>query len=754
MQSSDGRFFRRNVSSSRNNISSSNYGKVGKKQNNANGVCDNKMSFAIQHHNMKDRNEKPRSDTWKGCKVHGRRWKTGIERKGVPMAKGRDDKKGSTPCMGRQYDTCKLANGIWKVQVDYSSLNKVCSKDMYPFPEEGEKLVSLMGYPYKCFLRLPKEHNQIRMVEDDEEKTVFHTEEGVYCFTHTHKDLKNSAATLQRMMEKVLADQKGQNIEIYLEEIVIKSKSGQDLVQDVEETLRKLKRVNIKIDLIIEGRNPNTYLLCEPTAIRNGDMLHPMEKIIQALIHTIRSLRAIFRKHKVKVVTDGPMEEILKLSGREGQLAKWAAEAKSTPTLRAWRLYIGKETIKEGLGVGIILVSPGKKMHLYDIRLKFNTSDHAIDCEALLAGLAASEVSLGIKTRPSVEETSSNKKGKAASNVPAEQSRLYVRIKRLLDAVRITAAHVFVNAAQLDLVLLVQNCSTEVNAASENMLEVTTASEYQVNAANMDQDSAHMVVASKVLMLKPGEYEIWRIRIEQYIQMIDYALWEVIENGATLSKTTTVEGVMTVMPITTAEEKAQRRLELLKAVEKRFGGNAATKKTKRNLLKQQYENFTALSSEMLDQTFNRLQKLVSKLDLLDEKILQEDVNQNLLRSLSPEWNTHAIMWRNKADLDTMSMDDLYNNLKNIGRKLTVDGNETIGFDKSKVECYNFQKKRHFAKECRAPRYLDNKNKESSKRSVHVEISTSTAFVSCDGLGGYDWSDQAEEGPNYALMAFS
>ncbi|GJU34576.1 hypothetical protein Tco_1182930 [Tanacetum coccineum] len=118
----------------------------------------------------------------------------------------------------------------------------------------------------------------------------------------------------------------------------------------------------------------------------------------------------------------------------------------------------------------------------------------------------------------------------------------------LLDAVRITAAYVFVNAALLDLVLLLQNCSAKVNAASENMLEVTTASEYHVNAA--------------IPMLKPGEYEIWRMRIEQYIKMIDYALWEVIENGATLPKTTTVEGVVEVIPITTAEEKAQRRLEV------------------------------------------------------------------------------------------------------------------------------------------------------------------------------------------------
>ncbi|GKE81110.1 ribonuclease H-like domain-containing protein [Tanacetum coccineum] len=79
-------------------------------------------------------------------------------------------------------------------------------------------------------------------------------------------------------------------------------------------------------------------------------------------------------------------------------------------------------------------------------------------------------------------------------------------------------------------------------------------------------------------------------------------------------------------------------------------------------------------------------------------------------------------------------------LKNTGRKLTVNDNETTGFDKSKVECYNCHKRRHFARECKAPRNQDNKNKESSRRSVPVKTSTSTTLVSCDGLDGYDWSD--------------
>ncbi|GKG41310.1 ribonuclease H-like domain-containing protein, partial [Tanacetum coccineum] len=94
-------------------------------------------------------------------------------------------------------------------------------------------------------------------------------------------------------------------------------------------------------------------------------------------------------------------------------------------------------------------------------------------------------------------------------------------------------------------------------------------------------------------------------------------------------------------------------------------------------------------------------------------------------------------------------------LKNTRKKLTVNGNETIGFDKSKVECYNCHKRGYFARECIALRNQDNKNKESLRRSVPVvETSTSTALVSCDGLGGYDWSDQAEEEPNYVLMAYS
>ncbi|GJS86413.1 hypothetical protein Tco_0769049 [Tanacetum coccineum] len=259
---------------------------------------------------------------------------------------------------------------------------------------------------------------------------------------------------------------------------------------------------------------------------------------------------------------------------------------------------------------------------------------------------------------------------------------------------------------------------------------------------------------------------------------------------------------------------------LIEAIEKRYGGNKDSKKVQRTLLKQQYENFAGSSSESMGQTFDRLQKLISQLEIQGEVITQEGMNLKLLRSLPSEWKTHALIWRNKEEIETISLDDLYNNLKIYEPELTgssstrqnsqnvafVSSNSTNSNNNSNtneadnttygvntahtqsnptsrdnlsdvVICAFLARKglltiraRRFIKRTgrkldvngqrvgfdRAPRNQENRVRENSKITVTVETPTENTLVAQDGIGGYDWSYQAEEEnpTNYALMAYT
>ncbi|GJU39962.1 ribonuclease H-like domain-containing protein [Tanacetum coccineum] len=353
----------------------------------------------------------------------------------------------------------------------------------------------------------------------------------------------------------------------------------------------------------------------------------------------------------------------------------------------------------------------------------------------------------------------------------------------------------------------------------------------------MDLETTQTTTTTKLPILKQGEYDMWRLRIKQYFQVQDYALWDVIENGNSFKPaaqtTTNADGTSTTLipgPVTT-EEKYKDAKTLFAAIQTRFGGNEATKKTQKTLLKQ------------------------IQLAILGENISQEDLNLKFLRSLPSEWNTHVVVWRNKPDLDTMSFDDLYNNFKIVeqevkgtassssssqnmafvsspsstnevntaygvstantqvspastqvstastqvstanlsddtvyaflasqpngsqlvyedleqiheddieemdlkwqlallsmrtrrffqktGRKITINGSDTAGYDKSKVECFNCHKMGYFARECRGPRNQDsrNRNQDSSRRTINVEETSSKAMVAIDELGFDRW----------------
>nr|GFA68453.1 hypothetical protein [Tanacetum cinerariifolium] len=206
----------------------------------------------------------------------------------------------------------------------------------------------------------------------------------------------------------------------------------------------------------------------------------------------------------------------------------------------------------------------------------------------------------------------------------------------------------------------------------------------------MDSLSPQVVSAAKLPILNPNEFDLWKMRIEQYFLMTNCSLWEVILNGDSPVPTRLVEGVAQPVAPTTVEQKLARKNKLkargtllmalpdkhqvkfnshkdakslMEAIEKHFGGNTETKKVQKTLLKQQFENFYGSTFESLDQIYDRLQKLVSQLEIHWVSLSQEDVNLKFLCSLPSEWKTHSLIWRNKTDLEDKSLDDLFNSLK-------------------------------------------------------------------------------------------
>nr|GEW12097.1 ribonuclease H-like domain-containing protein [Tanacetum cinerariifolium] len=292
--------------------------------------------------------------------------------------------------------------------------------------------------------------------------------------------------------------------------------------------------------------------------------------------------------------------------------------------------------------------------------------------------------------------------------------------------------------------------------------------------------SPQVVAAAELPILNPNEFDLWKIRIEQYFLMTDYSIWEDILNGDSPTPTRVVDDKHQLKFDIHKDAKS-----LMEAIEKRFGGNKETKKVQKTLLKQQYENFSGSSSKSLNQIHDRLQKLISQLEILADLEDQslDDLFNNLkiyeaeVKSLSSTSHTTqniafvSSQNTNGTNESVSAVSSVFAagtkpqafillNVDNLNNAVIyplfarANGTTSIGFDMSKVECYNYHRRGHFARECRSPR--NTRNKDTQRRTVPLETSTFNALVSqCDGVGSYDWSFQADEEPtNYALMAFT
>ncbi|GJY63412.1 ribonuclease H-like domain-containing protein [Tanacetum coccineum] len=259
---------------------------------------------------------------------------------------------------------------------------------------------------------------------------------------------------------------------------------------------------------------------------------------------------------------------------------------------------------------------------------------------------------------------------------------------------------------------------------------------------DMELESTNSGPTTKLPMLKSGEYDMWN----------DITATKMSTPATTKEKRNKKNNVKASGLLLMALPNEHQLIfsqypdakSMFAAIETRFGGNAATKKT---LLKQQYENFSVTSTESLDSIFNRLQKIVSRLAILGVIIAQEDLNLKILSSLPPNVSdntVYAFMVENpngsnvlhqdlkKIHEDGLEVMDLKWQLsllsmrakeyyQRIGKKIFINANDIAGYDKSKVECYNYHKLGHFTRECRAPRSKEGqfKNQDNTMKQVNT-----------------------------------
>uniref|UniRef100_A0A2N9ETC4 Uncharacterized protein n=1 Tax=Fagus sylvatica TaxID=28930 RepID=A0A2N9ETC4_FAGSY len=142
----------------------------------------------------------------------------------------------------------KKKNGKWRVCVDFTNLNQACPKDPFPLPKIDQLVDATAGHDRMSFLDAFQGYHQIALSAEDREKTAFITPLGIYCYKVMPFGLKNAGATYQRMVTKMFKDQIGKTMEIYIDDMVVKSRLSQDHLKDLTETFRVLRLHKLRLN--------------------------------------------------------------------------------------------------------------------------------------------------------------------------------------------------------------------------------------------------------------------------------------------------------------------------------------------------------------------------------------------------------------------------------------------------------------------------------------------------------------------------
>ena len=142
----------------------------------------------------------------------------------------------------------KKANGMWRMCVDFTNLNKACLKDSYPLPHIDQLVDSTAGHKLLSLIDAFSGYNQIRMDKVDQERTSFITNQGLFCYKVMPLGLKNAGVTYQRLVNHMFYPQIRRNVEVYVDDMLVKSLDEEKHLDDHQETFDMLRRYNMKLN--------------------------------------------------------------------------------------------------------------------------------------------------------------------------------------------------------------------------------------------------------------------------------------------------------------------------------------------------------------------------------------------------------------------------------------------------------------------------------------------------------------------------
>ena len=142
----------------------------------------------------------------------------------------------------------KKANGKWRMCVDFTDLNKTYPKDSFPLPRIDQLMDSTARHKLLTFMDTFSGYNQIKMAEEDQEKTAFIMSQGLYCYKVMPFRLKNGGATYQRLVNKMFSKHIGRNMEVYVDNMLTKSKEKLTHLNDLTETFATFKQYQMMLN--------------------------------------------------------------------------------------------------------------------------------------------------------------------------------------------------------------------------------------------------------------------------------------------------------------------------------------------------------------------------------------------------------------------------------------------------------------------------------------------------------------------------